>query len=84
MRREMELFAMVGIPPLEIIKICTYNCARILEDEDEYGSLREELVADILIVSGYPSTNISDTRNIEHVIVRGGILDRENLRTSWK
>lgn len=84
MHREMELFAMAGIPPVEIIKACTYNGARILEDDDEYGSLREGLVADILIVSGDPSTNISDTRNIEHVILRGGLLDRERLLDSWK
>ena len=84
MHREMELFAMAGLPPLEIIKACTYNAARILEDESEYGSLREGLVADILIVSGDPATNISDTRNIEHVVVRGGLLDRQKLLNSWK
>lgn len=84
MHREMELFAMAGVPPLEIIKACTFNGAKILEDDDQYGSLREGLVADILIVSGDPATNISDTRNVEHVIVRGGLLDREKLLTSWQ
>jgi len=84
MHREMELFAMAGIPPVEIIKACTHNAAKILEDEDEYGSIQEGLVADILIVSGDPATNISDTRNIEHVIVRGGLLDRKTLLTSWR
>ncbi len=81
--REMELFAMAGVPPLDIIKACTYNAATILQDEDEYGSLQEGLVADILIVSGDPIANISDTRNVEHVIVRGGLLDRQKLLTSW-
>ena len=84
MHREMELFAMAGVPPLDIIKACTFNAAKILEDDDQYGSLREGLVADILIVSGDPATNISDTRNVEHVIVRGGLLDREKLLTSWQ
>lgn len=84
MHREMELFAMAGIPPLEVIKACTHNGAKILRADDEYGSLREGLVADILIVSGNPATNISDTRNVEHVIVRGGLLDRKKLLTSWK
>ena len=84
MHREMELFAMAGIPPLDIIKFCTSNGAKILKAEDEYGSLKEGLVADILIVSGDPANNISDTRNVEHVIVRGGLLDREKLLTSWK
>lgn len=84
MHREMELFVMAGISPIDAIKFCTFNGAKILKEEDEYGSLQEGLVADILLVSGDPSTNISDTRNIEHVILRGGLLDRQKLLTSWK
>jgi imidazolonepropionase-like amidohydrolase len=84
LHREMELFAMAGIDPVNIIKICTYNAAKILKDEDKYGSLQEGLGADILIVSGDPANNISDTRNVEHVIVRGGLLNREKLLTSWQ
>jgi len=34
-------------------------------------------------VEGKPWEDISDTRNIRHVIVRGGLLDREKLLTSW-
>ncbi len=83
MHREMELFAMAGVPPLEIIKACTYNAAKILKEEEEYGSIQEGLDADILIVSGDPATKISDSRNIEYVIVRGGLLDRQKLLTSW-
>jgi len=84
MHREMELLVMAGISPIEVIKMCTFNGAKILEDENEYGSLQEGLVADILIVSGDPATDISDSRNVEHVIVRGGLLDREKLLSSYK
>ena len=74
---------MAGISPVDAIQLCTYNGARILQDEDEYGSLQEGLVADIVLVEGKPWEDISDTRNIKHVIVRGGLLDREKLLTSW-
>ena len=84
MHREMELFVMAGIPPLDVIKMCTHNGAKILKDEDEYGSLQQGLVADLILVSGDPAENISDTRNIEHIIVRGGLLDRKKLLTSWR
>lgn len=84
MHREMELFVKAGIPPLAVIQLCTYNGARVLKEADQYGSLQEGLTADILLVSGDPSKNISDTRNVEHVILRGGLLDRELLLTSWK
>ena len=84
MHRELELLVMAGISPVEAIKLCTYNGARVLKKEDEFGSLQEGLVADIVLVSGKPWENISDSRNIEHVIVRGGLLNREKLLTSWK
>jgi len=84
MHREMELFVMAGIRPLDVIKMCTYNGAKILQNEDEYGSLQKGLVADLILVSGDPAENISDTRNIEHVIVRGGLLDRQKLLSSWR
>lgn len=83
MHRELKLFVMAGIPPIDAIKICTYNAAKILKDENKYGSLQEGLVADLFLVSGDPAKNITDTRNIKHVIVRGGLLDRKKLPTSW-
>ncbi len=84
MHRELELFVMAGISPIEAIKLCTYNAALILSKQDEFGSLRAGLAADVLLVSGKPWENISHTRNIKHVIVRGGLLDRKKLLTSWK
>jgi len=84
MHRELELFVMAGIPPLDAIKMCTYNAAKILKDDDKYGSLQEGLIADIVLVSGKPWENISDTRNIEMVVVNGKILDRKQLLSSWK
>jgi imidazolonepropionase-like amidohydrolase len=83
MHRELELFVMAGISPIDAIQMCTYNAARILQEEDQFGSIQVGLSADIMLVEGKPWDNVSDTRNIEHVIVRGGILDREKLLTSW-
>ena len=79
MHRELELMVMAGIPPLEAIKACTHNASIILEDSDEYGSLQEGLVADILIVEGNPAENISDSRNVRYVFSQGRQVDRESL-----
>jgi len=84
MHRELELFVMAGIPPLDAIKMCTYNASKILKDDDKYGSLQEGLMADIVLVNGSPWETISDTRNIQMVIVNGKILDRKKVLTSWK
>ncbi len=84
MHYEMELLVRAGMSPLEAIQACTSNPVVILNRQGEFGSLEEGLIADILIVSGDPARNVSDTRNIKHVIVRGGLLDRRKLLTSWQ
>lgn len=82
MHRELELFVMAGVSPIEAIQMCTNNAARILKRDKSFGSLQEGLSADILIVDGNPATNISDTRNVRHVFLRGKQVDRESLRVS--
>ena len=72
--------AMAGIPNLQVVKSCTYNAAKILRREREFGSLQVGLSADILIVEGNPAKNISDTRNVKHVFLRGKQVDRDSLK----
>lgn len=78
--REMELLVMAGIPELQVIKICTYNSAKVLRREEEFGSIQVGKVADFLIVEGNPANDISDSRKIEHVFLRGNQIDRESLK----
>ena len=80
MHREMQLLAMAGIPELDVIKICTYNASKILERDNEFGSLQAGLSADILIVQGNPAQNISDSRNVRHVFSQGRLVDRDSLK----
>ncbi len=58
---------MAGDSYLEAIKACTFNGAKVLRREKEFGSLQVGLSADVLLVKGDPSKNIDDTRNVEHV-----------------
>ena len=78
--REMELLVMAGIPPLDAIKMCTSNAAKILRREAEFGSLQAGLSADIVLVEGNPAGDISDSRNVRHVFLRGKQVDRDSLK----
>jgi len=80
LQREMELHAMAGLAPVDIIRIATYNGAKILRLVDEIGSVEEGKIADLLIVTGNPADSISDTRNIRYVLQGGEIVDREALQ----
>ena len=76
---EMELWTEADIAPIEAIKAATYSNARILEIDDETGSISEGLEADLLIVAGDPATNVKDTRNIMYVFLDGKLVDRPSL-----
>ena len=84
LHREMALLVMSGLTPIEAIKSCTYNSARILREDQNFGSIQVGLAGDLVLVDGDPSENIADTRKIVHVIYRGGVLDRNALLSSWK
>jgi imidazolonepropionase-like amidohydrolase len=79
MHREHDLFVMAGLSPVDSIKGCTYNAAKILQDEDEYGSIQEGLSADVLIVDGNPAENISDSRNVRYVFMQRKQIDLQSL-----
>ena len=68
---ELELMVESGIPETQAIKCCTYNGAKILCREKEIGSLQKGISTDLLIIEGNPAENISDTRNVKHVFLRG-------------
>jgi len=69
-----------GLTPLQAIQGATYNAARIMKAEKEWGSLQAGLRATLILVAGQPDRNISDTRKIEMVIQDGKILDRSSLK----
>ena len=78
--REMELLVMAGIPPIDAIKMCSSNAAKILRRHKEFGSLQAGLSADIVLVEGNPAENISESRNVRLVFLRGKRVDRDSLK----
>lgn len=80
MHHEMALHVEAGIPPLEVIKMATHNAAKILRHDADYGSIEVGKVADLVIVDGDPSTDISHMRKIKFVLKGGKIIDRAALR----
>jgi imidazolonepropionase-like amidohydrolase len=81
---ELELLVAAGMTPLQAIRTATYNAARIMRAEEEWGSLQTGRAANVLIVAGNPAERISDSGKIETVILHGKILDRANLRFDAK
>ncbi|WP_420640010.1 amidohydrolase family protein [Candidatus Poriferisocius sp.] len=77
--REMEvLVESVGLSPIEAISCATANGATALRMEGEVGTLMPGMAADVLVVDGDPSTDVTvlgDRTNLRHVISRGLPVD---------
>ena len=84
LHHELELLVAAGMTPLQAIRLATFNAARIMHAEEEWGSLQAGRTANVVIVAGNPAEHISDTRKVEMVILNGRILDRSSLRFDIK
>jgi len=78
---EMELLVdKAGLTPLEAITTATRNGAQVLGIADSYGTVATGKVADLVILSADPSSNIRNTTRIEYVIKSGKVHKRDTSR----
>ena len=76
---ELGLLVEAGLSPAEALLAATRDPARALELEDEIGTIRPGLVADLLLLRADPLADIENTRAIEAVVLRGRLLRRAEL-----
>jgi imidazolonepropionase-like amidohydrolase len=78
LHHELELLAEAGISPLEVIEIATNNGAKALGIDDISGTIQSGKQADMIILFANPIQNISNTREIETVMLNGTFVDIDN------
>ena len=66
---EMEYFQELGIPPLQIINAATQVAAQAIGRRDVWGTLEPGKAADILVVDGDPSKNVSVLRDKSNIVM---------------
>lgn len=69
--RELELYVRAGIPPAQVLRIATWNGARVAGIADRTGSIERGKAADLLLVDGDPTRDIADIRR-GALVVKGG------------
>lgn len=79
-----ELADMVtaGMSPSQVLVAATKTSAAILK-LDELGAIAPGKSADFIILNGNPLDDITNTRRIDRVYLRGQAIDRAALRSSW-
>ena len=76
---ELELLVEAGLTPLHALQAATIDAARFLDLADTLGTVEAGKVADLVLLSGNPLEEITNTRKIVAVVVKGHLLDRVDL-----
>jgi len=73
LHRELELYVRAGLTPSQALQVATWNGARFTGRLAELGSIEPRKRADLILIDGDPTQNISDIRRISLVMKEGVI-----------
>jgi hypothetical protein len=79
LQRELELDVQAGIPANKVLQDATLNAARIMKLDSDLGSIAPGKLADLTLVNGDPTNNISDIRKTVWVVKDGMSYKPEEL-----
>jgi imidazolonepropionase-like amidohydrolase len=77
--RELQLWVEAGIPPAVALQAATWNAARLLRAEKRIGLVQPGYDANLLVVDGDPTRDISATERISSVVFKGERVRRVDL-----
>ncbi len=73
LHRELELYAQAGIPAVEVLRIATLGSAEVAGRDSELGSIEPGKLADLVLIDGDPTLDISDVRAAV-LVMKDGVL----------
>ncbi|PWG01337.1 amidohydrolase family protein [Sphingosinicella humi] len=76
---ELQRYVEAGLTPAEALASATITGPAFLGHSDRYGAVAEGKTADLLILNADPLEDISATRGIHAVILKGQLLDSAAL-----
>jgi imidazolonepropionase-like amidohydrolase len=79
LHEELKQLVLAGLSPAEALRTATLNPAEYFELQDQYGAVKEGMVADFLLLRENPFEDIANTRSIETVVFNGALYDLEKL-----
>ena len=80
---ELENMVDAGMTPTQALVACTRTSAEILGLEKELGTVAPGKSGDFVVLDANPLEDITNTRKISQVYLRGAAVDRQALRARW-
>jgi imidazolonepropionase-like amidohydrolase len=77
-QREMELLVEAGLTPLQAIQAGTLENSKFFRVENRLGSIEPGKQADLVLVDGDPSQDISNMRRVKRVMIDGAWLANQS------
>ena len=74
---ELELMVEYGLPVMDALKAVTSVNSKAFHLDSQLGYLKDGFTADLVIVAGDPSKNISDLRKTKFVMKEGVVYRSE-------
>lgn len=81
LHQEIQKMVEIGLTPVEALKAATSTAAQLLRRKD-IGVIKEGNLADLVLVEGHPTDDISQLSNINIVIKNGEIVYQANKHRS--
>ena len=81
LHRELAALVAAGLTPAEALRAATGDAARFVTGtaDPEFGTIAVGKIADLVLVDGDPTVDITRTAHITHVLVGGAELERHPL-----
>jgi len=71
--RELEIHQKLGIPAAKVLQDATLGAAQIMSKDKELGSITAGKLADMVLIDGDPTKDISAVRNTK-LVIKDGII----------
>jgi Tol biopolymer transport system component len=76
---ELAAYVAAGFTPYQALQTATVNTARLLNAQNDLGTIEPGKLADLVIVEGNPLVNIADAMKVRKVIKNGEVFTIEEL-----
>jgi imidazolonepropionase-like amidohydrolase len=73
LHRELELYVKAGIPAGDVLRLATLAAAQYLKQDQFYGTIERGKMADLVLLPGDPTKDISLVRQAR-LVMRGGVI----------